>query len=459
MKFNIPHSYVLIFLIILAVTLMTYFVPAGEYNRVIDTETGIERVASETFHLIEKSPVTFFDMFKAIYRGMVETTEIIFFVFIIGGVFNIIMATGIIHQGIKALLKSLKGKEKLIIPIMVFVFSLAGAVLGVLEEILPFYPMIITLAVLLGFDTLTGTSMALLGVSVGFTAGFLNPFSVAIAQGMAELPVFSGMIFRIIFYLVIVITTILYIYRYASKISANPELSITYEKDKKIDYNLDSVPPFSRKHLHVLIVILMGYSYLIYGIIGRTFHIAEIVSVFLMLGLAVGLVGRMKASSIANKFISGAANLVEGALIIGLARAIKIIMEQGRILDTIIYSLASFIKGVHPILNGISMFLVQIVLDFFIPSASGQAAATMPIMVPLSDIVGLTRQTVVLAYQLGDGFMNVIGPTTGYFMAALALSGLTWSKWARWMFPLFIIWCIEGAIFIGIAVLISYGPF
>lgn len=459
MKINIPHSYVLIFIILIIVSLMTYFVPAGEYERIVDFQNGIERVDPASFHLIESSPVSFFEFFKGIYEGMIDSANIIFFVLIIAGVFNIIMATGIINQGINALLKYFKGKEKFIIPILIFVFSLAGAVLGVSEEILPFYPMLISLAVLVGFDNITGTAIGLLGVTSGFAAGFLNPFTVAIAQDIAELPLFSGFTYRVIIYIIFVGTAIIYVCRYAKKISINPELSITYKNNKKNNYNLDDVPPLNKKHIWVILVLIAGYAYLLYGIIEKNFYIAEITSIFLMLGIAVGLAYKMKANVIADKFIYGAANLVNGALIIGFARAIKILMEKGHILDTIIYSLAFLIKGVSPVLNGVSMFFVQTILGIFIPSGSGQAAATMPIMVPLSDVVGLTRQTAVLAYQFGDGFVNAISPTSGFFMAVLVLSGITWDQWARWMLPLFIIWCIEGALFIAGAVIIGYGPF
>ncbi len=459
MKFNIPHTYVLIFSILIIVSLMTYFVPAGEYDRIFDSQNNIEKVDPESFHLIDSSPVSFFELFKGIYEGMIDSADIIFFVLIIAGVFNIIMATGIINQGINTLLIYFKGREKLIIPIMIFIFSLAGAVLGVSEEILPFYPVLISLAVLVGFDNITGTALGLLGVTSGFVAGFLNPFTVGIAQGIAELPLFSGFTYRVIVYFVFVITAILYVYKYAKKISKNPEQSITYKNKRKNNYDFDNVPPLNRKHIGVIIVLIVGYTYLLYGIIAKNFYIAEITSVFLIIGIAVGLIYKMKASMIADKFIYGAANLVNGALIIGFARAIKIIMEKGNILDTIIYYLALLIRGVSPILNGISMFFVQTILGVFIPSGSGQAAATMPIMVPLSDVVGLTRQTAVLAYQFGDGFVNAFSPTSGFFMAVLVLGGITWDQWARWMLPLFIIWCIEGAILIAGAVIIGYGPF
>jgi len=458
MKFKLPHSYALIVLIILLVTLMTYFVPAGEYERV-STQKGIERVKPDSFHLINNSPVSFFEFFKSIYEGMVSSADIIFFVFIIGGVFNIIKNTGIINQGINLLIDYFEGKEKLIIPIIVFIFSLAGAVLGVSEEILPFYPLLISVSILMGFDKVVGISMGLLGVTSGFAAGFFNPFTVAIAQDIAQLPLFSGFILRIIVYIIFVGSTILYLMRYAGKISNDPKLSITYEEKDQIDYELDKPNKFNQKHIRVIIVIIVGYLYLLYGIIEKNYYISEITAIFLIMGIIVGIVYEMNINDIAVKFVDGAGNLVNGALIIGFARAITLVMEKGNILDTIIYSMVSIIKTASPIFNGILMFIVQLILGVFIPSGSGQAAATMPIMVPISDLLGIPRQTAVLAYQFGDGFVNAISPTSGFFMAALALSGIAWKKWARWMFPLFSIWCLEAVVIIFVSMLIGYGPF
>ncbi|MFW6390092.1 MAG: YfcC family protein, partial [Halanaerobiales bacterium] len=427
MKIRVPHSYVLIFIILIVVAFLTYIIPAGSYERMINNQ-GIVRVEPDSFQLLDSSPVSIFGLFQGIYEGMLDSADIIFFVFIIGGVFNIIKSTGIIKQGIKSLLKYFENREKLIIPILVFAFSLAGAILGISEEILPFYPILVSLAVLLGFDNVTGTAIGLLGVTSGFVAGFLNPFTVAIAQGIAGLPLFSGLTFRVVVYLIFVSTTIIYIMRYARKISKNPELSVTYDKNNKVKYNLDEIPSFKNKHLRVIIILIVGYSYLLYGIIEKDFYISEITAVFLMMGIVIGFVTKMEVNSIATKFINGAGNLVNGALIIGFARAITIIMEKGNILDTIIFALVSLIKGMSPVLNAISMFVVQLFLGIFIPSGSGQAAATMPIMVPHSDLVGITRQTAVLAYQLGDGFVNAISPTSGFFMAAIALSDIPWNK-------------------------------
>lgn len=458
MKFKLPHSYALIVFIILIVTLMTYFVPAGEYART-STSNGIERVKANSFHLINSTPVSFFEFFKSIYEGMVNSADIIFFVFIIGGVFNIIKSTGIINQGINLLIDYFEGKEKLIIPIIVFVFSLAGAILGVSEEILPFYPLLISLSILMGFDKVIGISMGLLGVTSGFAAGFLNPFTVAIAQDIAQLPLFSGFVLRIVVYIIFVGSTILYLMNYANKISKNPKLSITYEEKDNIDYDLDKSNKFNQKHIRVIIVLIIGYVYLLYGIIEKNYYISEITAIFLIMGIIVGIVYEMNINDIAVKFVDGAGNLVNGALIIGFARAITLVMEKGNILDTIIYSLVSVIKSASPIINGILMFIVQLILGVFIPSGSGQAAATMPIMIPVSDLIGIPRQTAVLAYQFGDGFVNAISPTSGFFMAALALSGIAWKKWASWMFPLFCIWSLEAVVIIFISMLIGYGPF
>jgi uncharacterized ion transporter superfamily protein YfcC len=400
-------------------------------------------------------------MFKAIPKGMEQAGYIIFFVLMIGGSFGILQGTGAIEAGIGEVVKSTKGKEKIVIPLIMFIFSLAGAILGSAEEMLPFYPIVIALAIALGFDTITGTAMVLLGAGAGFAGAFLNPFTVGIAQGIAGLPLFSGIGFRLVGYFAVLGSGIIYVYRYANKIQKNPELSPTYEDDKnsKHNYDLDEIPEFTGKHKAVLAVFVIGLAILAYGVVQLGFYITELSAMFLIIGIASGIVAKMGINEIATEFVNGAKELVYGALVIGLATSIMVVMQEGNIMDTIIYALASAVKGLPPALSAVGMFVVQSFINLIVPSGSGQAAVSMPIMAPMADVVGITRQTSVLAFQFGDGFSNVISPTSGYFMAAIAIGGIKWEKWAKWMLPLFLIWSAIGASLVFISVLINYGPF
>lgn len=460
-KFTIPHTYALLFFVIVVVAILTYIVPAGEFDRATDPETNRIFVVPDTYHEVDSEPLSFFDVFKAIPKGMEKSGYIIFFVLMIGGSFGILQATGAIDSGIVEVVKHVKGKEKAVIPIVMFIFSLAGAVLGSAEEMLPFYPIVISLALALGFDTITGTAMVLLGAGAGFAGAFLNPFTVGIAQGIAGLPLFSGMAFRLMVYVIILTTTIAYVYRYANKIQKNPELSVTYEEDKAKheDFKFDDTAKFTARHKLVMIILVVGLIILSFGVVKLNFYITELTAIFLIIGILSGIVGGLSIDKISQEFINGSKELVYGALVIGLATSIMVVMQEGKIMDTIIYSLASLVQGLPPSLSGIAMFIVQSFINFVIPSGSGQAAASMPIMAPMADLVGITRQSAVLAFQFGDGFSNVINPTSGYFMAAIAIGGIKWEKWAKWMFPLFLLWSAIGAVLVAISVLIGYGPF
>lgn len=461
MKIKIPHTYALLFIIVIIVVGLTYVVPAGQYDRVEDPATERIVVDPESYHHVEQTPVSIFGLFQAIPKGMNQAGYIIFFVLMIGGAFGILQATGTIDAGIGSVVKNMAGKEKWMIPIIMIIFSLAGSMLGTAEEALPFYPIVIALALAMKFDTITGTAMVLLGAGAGFAGAFANPFTVGIAQEISGLPLFSGFAFRVVAYILILGSAILYVYRYAVKVRENPELSLTYEEDKKRrgDVNMDEMPEFTGRHKLVMLVLVTGIVVLALGVAMWGFYITELTALFLAIGIVAGIVGGLGINKIAESFVKGAQELVYGALIIGLATSIMVVMQEGNILDTVIHGLGTLVQGLPVALGGIGMFVVQSFINIIVPSGSGQAAVSMPIMAPMADIIGMTRQTAVLAFQFGDGFSNVISPTSGYFMAALAIGGIKWEKWAKFMWPLFLIWCAIAVVMLIIAVAIGYGPF
>ncbi|MDM8534079.1 YfcC family protein [Clostridiaceae bacterium HSG29] len=459
-KFKVPHTYVLLFAILVIMAVMTYIIPAGQFERVTD-ERGREMVVSESYHSVERTPISPFGVFKAIPKGMNNGGYIIFFVLLIGGTFGVLQATGAINGGINALVNKLKGNEKLVIPVSMFIFSLGGAIFGLAEETLMFIPIFIALSLGLGFDTITGIAICLLGAGAGFSGAFLNPFTIGVAQGIAGLPPFSGMAFRIAGFVVITSVTIIYMYMYASKIQKNPKLSPTYELDKKNKekFHLSDNVEFTKQHKLILTTLLLGVFAIAYGVTELGFYITELSAIFLIIAIVAGILGGFKADKIADEFINGSKDMIYGALVIGLATSITVVLTEGSIIDTVIYYMAESIKGLSPALSGVGMFITQSIINLFIPSGSGQAAVTMPIMAPIADIIGLTRQTAVLAYQFGDGFSNNIIPTSGVLMAGLAIGGVSWDKWAKWMLPMFLIWSAIGAGFVMIATAISFGPF
>lgn len=459
--FHMPSALVLLVLIILVSAIATYFVPAGVFDRVEDPATGRMVVDPSSFHYVDQNPVGIFELFLSIPIGMQQSGSIIFFMLIIGGAFRIMQATGAIDIGMGTIVKKMAGKETLIIPVVMFIFSLGGAFIGNAEEVLAFIPLMVSICVAMGFDSITGTAILLLGAGSGFAGALTNAFTIGVAQGVSGLPLFSGIEFRFGAYLALVISTITYVFLYAKKIKKNPTLSSMYEEDRNISLHvdLDNLPKFTTRHKLVLLTFAAGVVALVYGVIKLGFYIDELSGIFLVVGLVSGIAGGMDAEKIADEFVKGAADLLYAGIIIGFSRATTVVLTNANIMDTIINGMAGTLNGLPAVISAVGMFVVQSLFNILVPSGSGSAAVTMPIMAPLADMIGVTRQTAVLAYQFGDAFMNVISPTTGYFMAALAMNKISYNKWVKWFLPLFIIWCLIAAVFLIIAVQINYGPF
>lgn len=460
--FKIPHTYVILFSVIIIMSMLTYVLPAGEYNRINDEAVDRIVVDPESFHYVDQNPIGIFELIQSIPKGMAAASEIIFFLFIIGGAFQIINVTGSIEAGIGKVAKRLYGKEKLMIPIFMSIFAFGGSTFGMSEEVIIFVPIGVALSRALGFDAITGTAMIALGAACGFNSGFMNPFTVGVAQQIAELPMFSGVLMRVIIFVVLLVITTIYISRYATKVKNDPKSSIVYdleqrEKDKKIDLN--NMVEMTTRHSIILLSVLIGFIIIMYGVFELDWYILEIGSVFLAMGLVSGVIGGLKPSRIAEEFVSGAQSIVFGALVVGIARGILVVMTDGMIIDTIVYSLAHTIQVLPKSIAVIGMYIVQIIINFFIPSGSGQATATMPIMIPLADILGITRQTAVMSFQFGDGFTNSIIPTASSLMAYLSIAKIPYEKWFKFIWPLMLIWIGTGVIFLIIANAISYGPF
>lgn len=460
-KFKVPHTYVIIFSLIIIVAILTYLIPAGQYEK-MESASGRMVVDPDSFAYVEAAPAKIFDVLKAFPKGLGAAQSIVFFIFIVGGSFNVINSTGAIEAGISKIALSLKGKEKLMIPIFVFVFSLGGSTIGMAEEAIVFVPIGIALARALGYDAITGMAMVALGAAAGFTSGFMNPFTVGVAQGIAEIPLFSGIGLRLVIWLCSVTLIILYIFRYANKVKDDINNSYVYDlemEEKHVAIDLDNVKKMTQRDILVLLIFAVGMGILIFGVFKYGWYITEIASIFLAMGIIAGVAGGLKLDDVAKNFIAGARDMTTGALVVGLARGLLVIMEGSLIIDTVVYGLASVISQLPRTVSAIGMLIVQSFLNFFIPSGSGQAATTMPIMAPLADVIDLTRQTAVLAYQFGDGISNSIIPTSGVLMANLSIAKIKYEDWFKFVAPLILIWTLMAAVFMIIAVAINYGPF
>ena len=456
----IPDAYIIIFIVLIIAAIATWILPAGEFER---TEmNGRTVVVPGTFHHVERNPIGPWEMLQAIPKGMAEAGPIIFFIFIIGGLLGVIEETGALYAGLSALAKRMKGRESLVIPILMILFGLGGSVFGMAEETLAFIPLMIGLAVALGYDRVVGISISFLGATAGFAGAFMNPFTIGVAQSIAELPLFSGLQFRVVVFIVFMAITIHHVYSYASKVKKNPELSIVKDMPyEEIDSSVIEkyAGEVTTTQKLVLTVFIGGFAVLVYGVFKYGWYLTELSTLFLAVAILVGIVAKMDPNLWVRFWIKGAASLTYGALIVGVGRAIAVVLREGRILDTIVYGLSSPLQGLPVGLIGIGMFLVQTIINFFICSGSGQAVATMPIMVPLSDVVGVTRQTAVLAFQFGDGISNMIYPTCGVVMATIAMSKIPYDRWLKYAVPLVIKLSIAATILVYIAAVINYGPF
>jgi uncharacterized ion transporter superfamily protein YfcC len=451
-KFKVPNTYLLIFSLLVLIAALTWIIPGGEYQRTV--ENGREVVVQNSFKYIQNNPQGIFAIFIAPLKGFVEAGMIIGFVLVVGGAFNVLAKTNAINSLINKLAKAHKNSkllQKLFIPVLLLMFSIGGATFGMNEEIIPFVLIIIPICLALGYDSIVGVAIPLVGAHIGFASAFLNPFNVGIAQGIAEVPLFSGIGYRIISWSVSTIVATLFLLWYVKRLSKNPKISPTYEQDAERRKNehfeavYNSNNHFSLKHKVVLVAFVLSLVMLVVGVVKFHWFIEEIAAMFFIMGIVVGIIGGLKSDDIIKGFIDGAKDLVGTAIIIALARATLVISRDGQIIDTILYGLSPFVQSSSPIFASQKMFVVQAIINFFVHSGSGQAALTMPIMAPLSDLVGVTRQTAILAFQFGE-YTNIIIPTSAVTMGALSMAKVPWEKWAKWALPLMVILFILGFI-------------
>ncbi len=322
------------------------------------------------------------------------------------------------------------------------------------EETIPFIPIFVGLMIAAGYDSLTGAAIVLCGAGAGFSGAFINPFTVQVAQGIAEVELLSGMGFRLVLYFCLVGLTIAYMLYYAAKVKAAPQSSLMYQEDLEREdlIDLDSLPEFTVRRKIILVVFCAAIVFLVYAVIQWGWYMDEIAALFLAMSMIIAVIDdKLSFNSYAQTLAKGMTEIASGALVVGFARGILVVMTDGNILHTILNACASFLSSLPSMISALGMYIFQCLLNFIVPSGSGQAAVSMPIMAPLSDLVGVTRQTACIAFQLGDGISNIFTPTSGYFMAGLALARIPWSKWAKWILPLIGLQYLLGGIFVVVA--------
>jgi uncharacterized ion transporter superfamily protein YfcC len=439
-RFRVPHTWALLFGLVVVAALSTHLIPAGEYSR---TDVGGRSVVDpDSYHAVEPQAAGVAETLLAFPRGLIETAAIVFYIFIIGGAFGVIDRTGAIGGGIEAVAHACGGRGELVIVALMLLFALAGGTMGMAEETLPFLPGLVLLARRLGYDEVTGGAIALVGAGAGFAGAFLNPFTVGVAQGIAGLPLFSGLGYRLVVWAVMTALAIFWVMRYARGVRDH---TVVHEAPAASGASL------SPRQWMVLAVVLLALIAVAVGALEWQWGLLELSGLFVAVAVVAGLAGGLGGNGTGEAFVAGATSLAGGALVVGLARGVLVILDGARVIDTILHGLAGLVAGLPAWASVSGIFAVQVGLNYLVPSGSGQAALSIPVLAPLADLVGVTRQTTVLAYQLGDGISNVFTPTQGYFMAGLALINVPWIRWAKFMWPLQLLWLGAGLVLLLIA--------
>lgn len=457
-KLSLPHIYVLLFAIIVVCTILTWVLPAGEFDRVVNEANRSVAVAG-TFHTVEQSPVGLFEMFQAVYNGMCDAGSVTFFVFISYASINIIIRSGAFNGLVAGLLKIFKGKARVaIIPIFMFIVGIASSTIGLFEEWFPFVPVFAGLATAMGFDAVVGVAIVALGAGMGYSGATINPFTVGIAQGIAEVAPMSGIGYRFFCHMVMLAVASFFVIRYALKIQADPTKSLVYGETEHNSMNETDVQnaPFGIREKLVLLVLLAGIVTVVYGCKVYGWYFAELSAVFMVMGILSAIIMGWGPNKIGELYSAGFTDIAMACMMIGLARGILMVLQAGNIIDTVVYYFSLPLASFPSWFCGVAMLVMQTLLNFLIPSGSGQAATSMPIMAPLADLLGISRDTAVLAFQFGDGLSNIVWPTA--FPAVLAgLAGIKVEKWWKFVIPVASAVVLTQAALMVLAVVIGFG--
>jgi uncharacterized ion transporter superfamily protein YfcC len=435
-----PDTLVLIGSILVVFMVLTWVVPAGQYAR-MEIE-GRMVVDPAGFEYVARNPVMPWQLFMAPFKGFVAAADIIGFVFLIGAAFAVVSRTGAIQAGLTRVVRWGEGHPRYriwTIPALMTLFSLGGASFGMSEETLVFILITIPMARSMGYDTLVGVSIPVVGAFAGFAGAFMNPFTVGIAQGIAELPLFSGIGYRFVVWLVFTTVSIGYVVNYAERVRRDPNRSgmagleaagLAGQGQEVTDV------PFTGRQVAVLWVLGLTLVILLVGATAWDWYIPQMAGLFVGMGLVAAVVYRLTAGETVESFYQGARDMTVAAILIGFARSLLVVAEEGRIIDTLLHVVSVGARDYPAVISVEIMFVSQSFLNVLVPSGSGQAALTMPIMAPLSDLLGISRQTAVLAYQLGDGVTNLIIPTSGLLMAILGVAKVPYDRWVQYIWPL-----------------------
>jgi uncharacterized ion transporter superfamily protein YfcC len=444
-RFAMPHTLVVVMALIVLVLAASWVIPSGEYERVkVQTSQGVRNVTvANTYREVPKVYLGPQMVLESPIKGFLDGALLICFLLMIGGSFAIFQETGAVEFGIRRLTDALSRRpslEGMLIPALMIIFSLGGSIFGMAEETIPFVIIFIPLARRLGYDSIVGVSIPFLGSVAGFSAAFFNPFTVGISQSIAGLPLYSGLAYRTVSWVIGTTVMIAYVMWYARRVKRNPEISPVRDIDLRREEESHDMAAgtWDPRHVVTLALFVASMVLLVVGVLKWKWYIDQIAVLFFGMGIVLGFAGGLGPSRLARTFVTGAKDMVGVVFIIACARALLVIAQDAKILDTILYYASNTLSLLPRGVIAQVMFLIQCGINFFIHSGTAQAALTMPVMAPLADLVGITRQTAVYAYQLCE-FVNPILPTSAVTMGVLGAAKLPWERWARWFLPLMLI--------------------
>lgn len=442
MKLRFPHPLALLVGFVALASVMSYVLPAGEFDRRDDPATGRKVVIAGTYHAVAQAPVTPFQAVVAIPKGLAAAAPIIFLVFLIGGAFGVVDQTGALRRGVAWMVQRLQHRELLAIPIICLAFGTAGALDNMHEEIIPLVPALLLLTTQLGFDNVVAAAVSVGAAGVGSAFGPINPFQVGIAQKLAGLPLLSASRFRLVFLVIALAFWIAAVSRYARRTRTAPVAEM-----------IEAEQPLDKRDALVLTTVLLTFALLVFGVTRLGWDFDQMSALFFVMGIVVGLIGRLGVSRTSEAFIEGFRSMAFAAMLIGFARAVYVVADQGQIIDTIVNGLFSPLSHFPLGVAAVGMMVTQFLIHFPVPSVTGHAVLTMPVVVPLSDLLGMQRQVAVLIYQYGGGLCNFLTPTNGGLMAILAAAGVPYGKWIRFLAPIYAGLFLLGLITVAIAIL------
>ena len=453
------NPFIPLVLMVLACAIASYFVVPGAYDR--ETVNGVTRVMADSYHAVERTPISFFNLFRSIPEGLTATANMMFCVMIIGGIVEIYKRTDTVGAAINSVLRvSEKLSSQMIIAVVMIVFFIFGGILGWSEHIIPFVPIIISLAISLGYDSLVGMAISGFACLISFAVAPFNVYTVGISHTIAELPMFSGWALRFAALGCVWALSLFWVMRYAKKVKANPSKSLVKDVDtSSLRIPVDPSLKFDLPKKVSFVVLGVSILFTIYGILKLSWSYTEMATTFMVGGVIVAIINRVKMEDAINMILDGMRGAFVGALIIGVARAVQWTMTNGGLIDPLVHGLSSLMGSASAYVSTVGMFVVNFFINALIPSGSGQATAVMPIMVPLADMLNITRQTAVLAFQFGDGISNTFWFTNGTLLIYLSLGKVPLKSWYKFILPLHGMFLVLQLVFLFIAVQTGYGPF